>query len=554
MAAKRLKIYASKLYAKKLAKKIHLLILLTFLFASTLPLSVEATDQHLLVYVKRDVTLHSYGYLLLDDTITFINNSTSPLHLPTLTLTYPTAAIDLQAQHPFSEEWVRIERLSDLSSLKLAADVTIPASSNFTFTVRVVVGELLKPLGENRYELMVPMPSSPDTPVAEAVVTISLPTDVKPVSIPEEFKSSGDGGNVWSAKLKNIQPTTEPRTTNFLLNGTDYSLTVLKVEKEERVIKIVSPTEVIVFDTITLANKGSGTLSYLKISDKGLSSVTLLRGDIPLRDQKVIPIIGGSLDFYSLIKDNLKAGERITFTISYPLPERATASDNTLILRIPQKPLIDALVKEYHLTIDAPKGCKVEGPTLLHLSYISPISDKQISLVVRFGAAWASAYAFPVATLIFLVSFIALSAYVASRKEAKEHPLLELIKLYEDALSSQEAIVDELSSERLDRLQIQKIGQFAQQIKEIRAKTSLRASQIRSKLTLDPKSEQMLTEFASLDRAYERTLTDLLAAYRGYLSGKLKREAFQKVASDKSSSLRKLASSIRELLDEMSRM
>ena len=534
-----------------MAKKIPLLILLTFLFALTLPLSVEATDQHLLVYVKRDVTVNSYGYLLLNDTLIFINNSTSPLHLPTLTLTYPTAAIDLQAQHPLGEEWVRIERLSNLSSLKLVTDVTIPASSNFTFTVRAVAGELLKPLGENRYELMVPMPSSPDTPVAEAIVTISFPTDVKPASTPEEFKRSSEGGNVWSAELKNIQPTTEPRTTNFLLNGTDYSLTVLKVDKEERVIKIVSPTEVIVLDTLTLVNKGSGTLSYLKISDKGLSSVTLLRGEIPLRDQKVIRIIGGSLDLYSLIKDNLKAGERITFTISYPLSEKA-AFDNTIILRIPQKPLVDALVKEYHLIIDAPKGCKVEGPSLLHVSYTSPLSDRQISVAVRFGAAWASAYAFPAATLIFLVSFIALSAYVASRRKAKEQPLLELIKLYENALSSQEAIADELSSERLDRLQIQKIDQFAHQIKEIQAKTSLRASQIRSKLTLDPKSEQMLTEFTSLDRAYERTLTELLAAYRGYLSGKLKREAFHKVASDKSSSLRKLASSIRELLDEMS--
>jgi replicative DNA helicase len=173
---------------------------------------------------------------------------------------------------------------------------------------------------------------------------------------------------------------------------------------------------------------------------------------------------------------------------------------------------------------------------------------------VRFGAAWASAYAFSTATLIFLASFIALSAYTASRKEAKGKPLLELIKLYENALRSQEAIAYELAAERLDRLQSQKIDLFVQQIKEIRAKTSARASQIRTKLTLDQRSEQMLTEFTSLDKAYERTLTDILAAYRSYLSGKMKREAFQKAVSEKSSSLRKLASSIREVLDEMSRM
>lgn len=124
--------------------------------------------------------------------------------------------------------------------------------------------------------------------------------------------------------------------------------------------------------------------------------------------------------------------------------------------------------------------------------------------------------------------------------------------MYENALNAQETIADELAAERLERLQIQKIDLFAQQIKEIRAKTSLKASQIRSKLTLDPKTEEMLTEFTSLDKAYERTLTELLAAYRNYLSGKLKREAFQKVLSDKSSSLRKLASTIRDLLDEMS--
>ena len=552
--AKRLKMYAAELYAKRLTKKIYLLMLVAFLCASTLPLSVEAVEQPPLIYVKRDIALSSYGYLLLNETITFINNSTSPLHLPTLTLNYPTTAIDLQVQHPLGEDCVKIERFGNITSLKLSADITIPAASNLTITFKAVLGELLKPLGENRYELMVPIPSSPDTPLAEVVVTISFPSDVNPTTTSDEFKRFSGSDNVWFAELKNIQPSAEPQTPNFVLDGAEYSLTVLKVEREERVVKVVSPTEVIIFDTLTLVNEGSGTLSSLKILDQGLSSVTLLRGDIPLRDEKMLSIIGGSLDFYSLInKDNLKAGERISFTISYPLPEKE-ASDNTIILKIPQKPLVDALVKEYHLTIDAPKVCKVEGPTHLHITYASPISEKQISVSVRFGAAWASAYAFPIATFIFLASFIALSAYVTSKKEAKEQPLVELIKLYEDALSSQEAIADELTSERLDRLQIQKIDQFTQEIKEIRAKTSLRASQIRSKLTLDPKSEQRFSDLASLDRAYERTLTDLLAAYRGYLSGRLKREAFQKVTSEKSSSLRRLASSIRELLDEMSGM
>ena len=552
LRAKRLKIYASKLYAKRLTKKIHLLMLLiAFLYVPLLPLSVEAIEQqHPLVYMKRDITLNSYGYLLLQDTITFINNSTSTLHLPISTFIYPTAAIDLQVQQPLSEDLVKVERLVNLTSLKLSTDFTILPSSNFTVTIKAMLGELIEPTSEHKYWLMVPLPSSPDTPLAEAVVTISFPQDVSLVSAPEEFKESGEGSNVWSAELKNIQPSTEPRTANLLLNGTDYSLTVLKVEREKRVVKIISPTEVIVFDTLTLVNKGNGTLSHLKIVE-GLSSVTLFRGDIPLRDQKVIPIIGGSLDLYSLIKDNLKAGEKITFTISYPLTKSA-ASDNTILLRISQKPLIDALVKEYHLSIDVPKGCKVEGSTLLDLSYSSPISEKEISVAVRFGAAWASAYAFPAATVIFLASLIALSIYVLSRKEAKERPLPELIKLYENALSSQEAIAYELTSERPDRLQLQKIDLFAQQIKEIRAKTSVRASQIRSKLTLDKRGEQLLTEFTSLDKAYERTLSDLLATYRSYLSGKLKREAFQKAVSDKSSSLRKLASSIREILDELS--
>ena len=536
---------------KKLAKKICLLMPLILLCALTLPLSVEAADQQPLVYVKRDIILNSYGYLLLNDTLTFVNTSPNPLRLPTLTLTYPTTTIDLQVQPPLSEDSVKVERLGNLSSSRIGANLMIAASSNLTITLRAVLGDLLKPVGENMYEMILPLPSSPDTQLAEAVVTVSFPTDINLVNAPEEFKLS-EGGSVWSAELKDIQPTAEPRTAKLLINGTDYSLTVLKVEREERVVKITSPTEVTIFDTLTLVNKGSGTLSYLKVSDKGLSSVTLLRGDIPLRDQKVIPIIGGSLDLYSLIKGNLKAGEKITFTISYTLPERATVSDNTITLKIPQKPLIDALVTKYYLIIDAPQGCKVEGPTLLDLSYSSPLSNKEINVSVRFGAAWASAYAFPAATLIFLASFIALSAYVASRKEAKEHPLLELIKLYENALNSQETIADELAAERLERLQIQKIDLFAQQIKEIRAKTSLKASQIRSKLTLDPKTEEMLTEFTSLDKAYERTLTELLAAYRNYLSGKLKREAFQKVLSDKSSSLRKLASTIRDLLDEMS--
>lgn len=551
--AKRLKIYASEVYANRLVKKISLLLLLTFLSTATLPLTVEATTQYLLVYVDRNVALNSYGYLLLNDTITFVNNSTSSLRLPTLTLTYPTSVMDLQVQRPLDEDSVKLERVGNVTLVRLSADITIPATSNFTIALTAMLGELLKPLGKSKYEMIVPMPSSEDSLLAKAVVTISLPTDVNPLTTPEEFKMVSGGGNIYSAMLKNIQPTTEPRTAKLLLNGTEYSLTVLRVEREKRVVKIVSPTEVIVFDTLNLVNDGDGTLSSLKILDTRLSSVTLVREDIPLRDQKTISIISGSLDFYSLINEKLKAGERISFTLSYQLPERV-ASDSTLLLKIPQKPLVDALVKDYHLIIDAPKGCKVEGPTLLDLSYSSPISGKQISVYVRFGVAWASAYAFPVATLIFLASFIALSTYVAYRREEKKKPLVELIELYEEVISFQETIADELTSESLDHLKIQKIDLFAQQIKEIRTKASQKASQILSKLTLNPKSEKTLTELISLDKAYERALTELLAAYRGYLSGKMKLEAFQKVTSEKSSSLRKLASSIREILDQISQM
>lgn len=542
-------------YVKRLVKKIYLLMLLVLLYASALPLSIEAADQqNILVNLRRNITLSSYGYLLLNDTLTFINNSPSSLHLPTLTLTYPTTAIDYRAQHPLREDWIRVGRVGNVTSLKIVADLTVPESSNLTVTIRVMLGELVKPLGGNRYEMMLPLPSSPDTSIAEAAVTLSFPNDVKPVSAPAEFKQSRDS-ELWSVVLKSVEPTAESRTTRLLINGTDYSLTVVRVDKHERVIKIVSPTEVIVFDSITVVNEGSGTLSYLKISDKRLSSVTLVRGELPLRDQKAIPIIGGSLNLYSLIKDNLKAEGRISFTVSYPLPEKPAASDNIVLLKIPQKPLLDdALVKEYRLTIDTPKGCSIEGPTLLTLSYSSPLRGEEISVPLRFGAAWASAYAFPAATFIFLASFIALSAYTASKREAKEQPLQELIKLYGNALRSQEAIAYELATERLERLQIQKIDLLAQQIKEIRGRTSLRASQIRSKLTPDPRVEQMLTELTSLDKAYERALSELLSAYRSYLSGRLKREAFKKAASDKSSSLRRLAASIRELLDELCQM
>jgi hypothetical protein len=553
--SKWLKIYAPKLYAKRLNKKRYLLALLVLLSASSLPSGIEASDQGLVVNVLRDVRLNSYGYLLLNDTLTLINNSTSPLSLPTVTLLYPTSAANFQVQQPLRKDWVRIERLSNVTALKLSADLTIPPSSNLTITISATLGELLKPLSKDRYEILIPMPSSLETFLAGAVVTISFPTYVNPMSAPEEFKQkTSEGGERLFAELKNIQPTEKPHATKLLLNATEHSLTLLNVERQERVVKIVSPNEVIVFDSVVLANEGSGVLYTLKISNEGLSSVTLVRGDLPLREQKKISIIASSLDFYNLIKDNLKAGDRLSFTVSYSLQEKPIASDNTLHLRIPQKPLIDALVKEYHLTIEAPKGCSVEGPTHVDLSYNSPLNNEEVSVSVRFGAAWGSAYAFSAATLIFIASFIALSTYVSSKREGKEQPLQELIKIYENELRSQEAIAYELASERPEHLQIQKIDLFAQQLKDLRARTSLKASQIRSKISLDPKGEQMLTELTSLDKAYERTLLDLLSAYRNYILGKLKRESFQKVVSDKSVSLKKVASSVRELLDDLSQM
>ncbi|MFN3621697.1 MAG: hypothetical protein ACK4TI_02290, partial [Nitrososphaerales archaeon] len=451
-----------------------------------------------------------------------------------------------------------LDRFENLSSITVLADLTIPPSSNLTLRLRAMLGELVKPLGEDKYEVAIPLPSSPDTTLRGIILQASLPTEVKIQRIPEGFEQKQDAkGDVLYREFDYVQPTSKPLTAKLIVNATSYAFTVLRVDRQDRLVKIVSPSEVTVYDSISIINEGSGTLYSLKISlGEQLSSVSLIRGEIPLRDQKKVSVIGSSLDLYSLIRGDLKVGERLSFTIAYQITDLSAASNNTLLLKIPVEPLVkDALTKEYYLNIEVSKGYFITDKVSFALNYTSPLNSGEVNVFIRIGAAWSSTQVFPVATIIFIASFLALSAYTAyRRREVEVHPLLELVELYENALQSQEAIADAISTARLERIRLTQIDLFTQQLKEVRAKTASKASQLRSKMPSDPKVEQKLAQFNSVDKVYERALLDLLSTYKSYLTGKMKREIFEKTVADKTRSLQKLASSLREVLDEMSQM
>lgn len=535
------------------AKKVSLLLLSLLLCVSTLPyVEVNASEQHLLLKLSREIDLNSYGYLLLNDTITFVNNSTTSVNLPQFTLLYPTSAIDFQINHPLKKDWVKVSRLGNLTSLTVSAELTIPQSSNLTVVLTAMLGGLVKPLGKDGYEIAIPIPASPDTILQDVVLQLSLPSGVNPQSLPEGFRQRKDvKGDVVYAELNGLQPLST-LTTKLTVNASTYSFTILTVERQDRLVKIISPSEVFIYDTIFIKNEGSGTLYNLKVADEKISSVILVRGEIPLIEQRRISVRGGSIDFYSLMRRDLEGGERTSFTLSYPLTTLST-SDDSLLLKVPLKPLVkDALVKEFHLTVEAPGGYIFKA-TPLTLNYASSLQNEELKISVRVGAAWSSTYAFPVATLIFITSLIALSAYTSSKRRGEGvHPLLELVKVYEDALRSQEAIADALSTARVERMRASQIDLFTQQLKEIRARTASKASQIKSKIPSELGVEQKLTQFNSLDKLYERTLLDLLSLYKSYVTGKIKREVFEKNVSEKTRSLQNLASSLREALDEMS--
>ncbi|MEM3652258.1 MAG: hypothetical protein QXL21_03965 [Nitrososphaerales archaeon] len=548
------------LYVSKLVRKICLLLLPLLFCISILHLEVDALalEHPLLVKMDREMILSGYGYLLLNDTITFINNSTTATHLPQFTLIYPTQAIDFRINQPLKKEWVRLDRFENASSLTVSADLTISSSSNLTISLRAILGGVVKPTGEGSYEVSLPLPSTPNIVLNDVMVQVSLPSDVKVWRKPEGFEQKQSAkGDVLYREFDDLQPTSNPLTTKLRVNASTYAFTVLTVDRQDRLIKIVSPSEVMVYDSIYIRNEGNGALYSLKISlDKQISSVSLMRGEIPLRDQKTLSVIGGSLDLYSLIRGDLNAGDSISFTVAYPLKALPVDSNNTLLLKIPATPLLkDVLVKEYYLNIEVPRGYFLTGKASFALNYASPLNSEEMDAYIRIGSAWASAQVFPVATLIFIASFLALSAYTAHRKrETEAHPFLELIRLYENSLQLQEEIAETLSTARLERIHSTQIDLFTQQLKEIRAKTASKASQIRSKIPSDPKVEQKLAQFNSLDKMYERTLLDLLSAYKSYLAGKLKREVFEKTVADKTRSLQKLASSLIELLDEISQM
>ena len=200
---------------------------------------------------------------------------------------------------------------------------------------------------------------------------------------------------------------------------------MIEFSNAEKTLIIEESGAIKIREVFEMTNYGLGTITSIEIKTYSNRTDTLKIvpfTEPPLQSPTKILLIGDKLDLTRVFSSKLPPLEKIKVSYEYELPrEYINSNGNQIEINIPSESPVNNLFKDYKLKIEKPNSFKFETGSNTNIAqditYDEQHNSEEIVVSVRTGLFWGTFKSFPVATLVFLTSAIALFM----KKEKIEH-------------------------------------------------------------------------------------------------------------------------------------
>ena len=397
-------------------------LLLLASFASTAAAQTSGTP---VITLNTQYILNGSGYVVLNETVTFDNNGTSSLQVPTVQVGMPDNFTSHSTGFVLSSAGHYSQTSSDngtvttftisptsptltagsSSSVSLKAYLPVSAVSNMTATVagNLSATVLLNPSFNMKVntldrEVVVPLQGT--------VMGLPGGTDAYVYAPTPTF-------DLYSSQETNVTPSIE--TQNVTISET--SQTAWQPVTVYSVLRTIIPSSngvPQVEDLVTLRNLASYSITTLPVTllASGVTNVTVLpAASTPTIDPTVVTLTNGALSISNFpYESQIQPGDNFTFAMLYSLPKSDfSTSGDTVTVNLPYTLPVQAIVQNYSVRISVPSGMHTAGETRYLVTNATDVTQGTISLQYTVSPGWAANQALPAATLIFAAVFIVLA-------------------------------------------------------------------------------------------------------------------------------------------------
>jgi hypothetical protein len=518
----------------------------------------------------------NFGYGILNDTIAFTNNGTSPEQIPAVQLGIPdnisslATGFFLTPSNTYTMTSDNVDGNTVFTIKPVSSALAVNASS--TVSLKTYLKGVLNITAGSKTSwsgLLLLSPSLNET-VSTLTISVFVPesatfTPVPSVGATSLNSSLGLSPPRYELTETNIVPQVVTETSVF--NDTDEAV-FLPIQVFSVIRTIVPSTSGLpqVQDLVTLRNLAYYPISNLPVALllSNLTQVTILPSTItPVENPTVVNVTSGTLTLTNPpFSESIAAGDNFSFAMGYTVPKGLVSTSGTTVsVVIPYSFPIEGLVQNYTVRLQVPNGVTGIGQTLVHISDASPITPGNVTIAYRVNAGWGADQAVPTASLIFGVVLLLLvlrRPTAASEEETEDEEdekketsvlLADLIKALEDKLALIDDSITSFAGKPQGAVTRADFLKVRTELDSLKNRAFHRLGEAKQ-ATVNKRLIDVLTQLQEAERDEDRAAKDLLNLYEQYQGRKMKEETFQRLLPNYKKRLSSATNRVSDLLNQ----
>lgn len=515
-------------------------------------MSFGTENQELTIDLDNIVKLNEFGQVNVDQTFNIRNDNSMPNEINELKLFLPESynehivaySVDAPVEMELSLTKTELEDtfrgpMNVLEiSLKAKDSLKIDSNEKVTVNFELVLNNITKRVLPDYYTYPVSLTPASNYPLNSVETKIIGPLALTYANVTGGFEISKNGfeetvvygessGKNYNIKTYNYQ---EEIMYMIIRPGVD-EFSLIEFSNAEKTLIIEESGAIKIREVFEMANYGLGTITSIEIKTYSNRTDTLKIvpfTEPPLQSPTKILLIGDRLDLTRVFSSKLPPLEKIKVSYEYELPrEYINSNGNQIEINIPSESPVNNLFKDYKLKIEKPNSFKFETGSNTNIAqditYDEQHNSEEIVVSVRTGLFWGTFKSFPVATLVFLTSALALFM----KKEKIEHnEVLDKINKLEYIFNQKTlrvlAIQEGVKQSKIENMSSKEIENLKSQLNIDRARYHAAISDNRREIIeISEGHKSKLNQFNNIEQHCDRLISQLVNNYNLYMNKKI---------------------------------
>lgn len=541
-----------------------MLFLLVALIAVQFPVHAGSAP---IVLVKSDYVLNRYGYAVVNQTVTYSNNSTSSLTPPSIQIGFGNLSSTVVGVFLAGAGFNLTAGGSPGGPFTVVSSEPLAAGGNASFTLSALLNGVVSTAKNGSLQVLTLSRPSLSLQVQSLLETVTMPASTALTSVPVGLSPGPAGSNSYSSKLNNVPPSGEETSLRAVRKSTVADFHPLEVYRAQRTITVGVGAGPVVTDSITFKNLGTTSLSTLYVSP--LTSPNAQVTIVPATEPRLLNPAKVTMSNYAIDLRNsavgfpVAAGSNYTIEYQYPLDHQYYAvAGSQVTLSLPERPPIPATVGTYAIGISVPTGVSVTQGPPAPLTSVTPWHGLDehgkamgaIVIAYSVGLGWAIDSGVPAASAIFVLLFIGLfvsRTTLTEEEEAEEETSTErasaMVKVFDEKTSLINGLWAEIESKDPNELSRDYFEELRGRLDAFRSRALQRLNEVRQKSTTQ-KFFDLLNQIHGTEREVDRAAKDKLNLYEQYYMKRMRKDVFDRLLPQYSKRLEK---GLNQLSDEL---